>query len=61
MIGMFYTLTEEKTKWEKERIELEKKLIESNHRCLDMQYICDDQAKEIERLTDILKNNHLNQ
>jgi hypothetical protein len=43
MIGAFYTLTEEKAKWEKD-------LIASNHRNLDLQYIVDEQDEQIATL-----------
>jgi chromosome segregation ATPase len=35
--------------------EIEKKLIEANHRCTDLQQVCDDQDKQITTLTDRIK------
>ncbi len=40
--------------------EMESEIIKSNHRCLDLQYICDEQAKRIEELEGWLKEERAN-
>lgn len=55
MIGAFYTLIEEKVQLLVKIKQLEEDLVKSNHANLDLQYICDDQAKEIDRLQVIIE------
>ena len=50
MIGNFYKLTEETIELRKEIAKLESDLVKSNHRNLDLQYLCDGLDEENKQL-----------
>jgi hypothetical protein len=56
MIGQFYTLTEENIVLKNRITELEQKLVESNHRNLDWQYMYDGIVSELEEKDRIISD-----